>query len=86
MGKRNERGERLLEFCKTNKLMVTNTWFQQEKRRRHTWKNPGDRRRFKIDYILVKHRYINSVKSSWSYPGADVNSDRNLVAMRVNVN
>ena len=34
---------------------------------------------------MVKHRYRNSVKSSWSYPGADVDSDHNLVAMRVNV-
>ena len=65
--------------------MVTYTWFQQEKRRRYTWKNPGDRQRFQIDYILVKQRYRNSVKSSWSYPGADVNSDHNLVAMKVNV-
>ena len=47
--------------------------------------NPGDRQRFQIDYILVKQRYRNSVKSSWSYPGADVNSDHNLVAMKVNV-
>ena len=35
LGKSNERGERLLEFCRTNKLMITNTWFQQEKRRRY---------------------------------------------------
>ena len=38
LGKRNARGERLVEFCKTNKLMITNTWFEQEKRRRYTWK------------------------------------------------
>ena len=43
LGKRNERGERFVEFCRTNKLMVTNTWFQQEKRRRYTWKSHGDR-------------------------------------------
>ena len=60
LGKRNERGERLIEFCNSNKMMVTNTWFQQEKRRRYTWKNPGARKRFQIDYILVKQRYRNS--------------------------
>ena len=25
LGKRNERGERLLEFCRTNQLLITNT-------------------------------------------------------------
>jgi len=85
LGKRNERGEKLVEFCKKNKLMITNTWFEQEKRRRYTWKKPGDTGRFQIDYILVKQRFRNSVKSSWSYPGADMDSDHNLVAMKVNV-
>ena len=33
LGNRNDRVERLVEFCKSNKLMITNTWFQQEKRR-----------------------------------------------------
>src|SRR3990170_4212832 len=85
LGKRNDRGERVVEFCKRNKLMITNTWFEQEKRRRYTWKKPGDTGRYQIDYIMVKQRYRNSLKSSWSYPGADVDSDHNLVAMRVQV-
>src|SRR6476469_8743377 len=71
LGKRNDRGERLLEFCKSQNLVITNTWFEQEKRRRYTRKSPGDLRRYQIDYILVRQRYRNSVKSSWSYPGAD---------------
>src|SRR6476469_9786290 len=83
LGKRNDRTERLIEFCKSQNLVITNTWFEQEKRRRYTWKSPGDLRRYQIDYILVQQRYRNSVKSSWSYPGADVDSDHNLVAMRL---
>jgi len=83
LGVRNERGERMIEFCKRNKLVVTNTWFEQEKRRRYTWKKPGDSGRYQIDYIVVRQRYRNSVKSSWSYPGADADSDHNLVAMKI---
>ena len=83
LGKRNDRGERLIEFCKRQNLVITNTWFEQEKRRRFTWKSQGDLRRYQIDYILVRQRYRNCVKSSWSYPGADVDSDHNLVAMRL---
>src|SRR5580658_10458105 len=83
LGVRNERGERMIEFCKRNKLVVTNTWFEQEKRRRYTWKKPGDSGRYQMDYIVVRQRYRNSVKSACSYPGADADSDHNLVVMRV---
>src|SRR6476661_6079280 len=83
LGKRNDRGESLIEFYKSQHLVITNTWFEQEKRRRYTWKSPGDLRTYQIDYILVRQRNRNSAKSSWSYTGADVHSDQNPVAMRL---
>ena len=85
LGNKNERGEMLIEFCKRNDLILTNTWFQNEKRRRYTWKNPGDTERYQIDYILINQRYRNSVKNSKSYPGADIDSDHNLVMMKMNI-
>ena len=36
LGQRNDRGDKLVEFCKRNKFMVTNTWHQQHLRRRYT--------------------------------------------------
>ena len=71
LGNRNERGERLVEFSKNNKLVVTNTWFNQPKRRRYTWIKPGDTGRYQLDYILVRQRYRNSIKNAHSYPEAD---------------
>ena len=85
LGTRNERGEKLVEFCKRNKFVVTNTRFKKQKRRRYTWTRPGDTGRFQLDYILVRDRYRNSVKDSCSYPGADADSDHNLVAMTVRI-
>ena len=85
LGNRNERGERLVEFSKHNKLMVTNTWFNQPKRRRYTWIKPGDTGRYQLDYILVRQRYSNSIKNAHSYPGADADSDHNLVAVNMEV-
>jgi len=41
LGSRNDRGHKLVEFCKRNRMMITNTWFKHEKRRRYTWKSPG---------------------------------------------
>src|SRR6267154_812637 len=86
LGERNERGEMLSSFCKKNKFVVTNTWLQQEKRRRYTWKRPGEGgERFQIDYILVRQGYRNSVKCSRSWASADAYSDHNLVAMEMNI-
>ena len=81
----NETWEKLAEFCNRNKPMITNTRFEQEKRRRQTWKKPGGTRKFQIDYVLVKQCFRNGVKSSQSYPGADIDSDHNLASMRINV-
>ena len=36
----NEAGQRLIEFCKENALVLTNTLFQQHKRRLYTWTSP----------------------------------------------
>ncbi|KAI5692524.1 hypothetical protein M8J77_008381, partial [Diaphorina citri] len=76
-----ERGDMLVEFCTRNRLVITNTCFDHHKRRRYTWKAPGDIRRAQIDYILVKERFKNQVKNCRSYPGADIGSDHNLVMM-----
>ena len=35
LGIRNEAGQRLIEFCQENTLVITNTHFQQHKRRLH---------------------------------------------------
>ena len=36
----NEAGQRLTEFCQENALVITNTLFQQHKRRLYTWTSP----------------------------------------------
>ena len=37
LGVQNEAGERLIEFCQENALVIANTLFQQFKRRLYTW-------------------------------------------------
>uniref|UniRef100_A0A8D8S3W4 Craniofacial development protein 2 n=1 Tax=Cacopsylla melanoneura TaxID=428564 RepID=A0A8D8S3W4_9HEMI len=83
LGKRNERGEKLIEFCKTFKLWISNTWFKNHKRRLYTWKSPGDRYRNQIDFILVNQRFKNSISNSKTYPGADAKTDHNLLVADV---
>ena len=40
LGIRNEAGQRLIEFCQENALIIANTLFQQHKRRLYTWTSP----------------------------------------------
>ena len=40
LGVQNEAGQRLIEFCQENKLVIANTLFQQHKRRLYTWTSP----------------------------------------------
>ena len=71
-----DRGEKLVEFCKRRNLYVANTWFCQDKRRRYTWKSPGDRGRYQIDYIFSDHNlvaakintrdYFDATASNWN--------------------
>ena len=40
LGIRNAAGQRLIEFCQENALVIANTFFQQHKRRLYTWTSP----------------------------------------------
>ena len=40
LGVQNEAGQRLIEVCQENTLVIANTLFQQHKRRLYTWTSP----------------------------------------------
>ena len=40
LGVQNEAGQRLIEFCQENALVIANTLFQQHKRRLYRWTSP----------------------------------------------
>ena len=51
LGVRNEAGQRLIEFCQENALVIANTLFQQHKRRLYTWTSQDGQYQNQIDYI-----------------------------------
>ena len=61
LGVRNEAGQRLIEFCQENALVIANTLFQQYKRRLYTWTSSDGQHRNQIDYILCSQRWRNSI-------------------------
>ena len=56
LGMQNKAGQRLIEFCQENALVIANTHFQQHKRRLYTWTSPDGQHRNQIDYILCSQR------------------------------
>ena len=57
----NEPGQRLIEFCRENALVIANTHFQQHKRRLYTWISPDGQHRNQIDYILCSKRWTSTM-------------------------
>ena len=48
LGIRNETGQRLIEFCQENALVITNTLFKQHKRRLYTWTSPDGQTKIRL--------------------------------------
>ena len=72
-------GQRLIEFCQGNALVITNTLSQQHKRRLYTWTSPDGPHRNQIDYILFSQRWRSSIHSAKTRLGADCGSDLELL-------
>ena len=69
----------LIEFCQENTLVIANTLFQQHKRRLYTWISPDGQHRNQIDYVLCSQRWRRSIQSVKTRPGADCDSDHELL-------
>ena len=80
LGVQNEAGQRLIEFCKEKTLVIANTLFQQQhKRRLYTWASQDGQHRNQIDYILCSQRWRSSIQSAKTRPGADCGTEHELL-------
>ena len=79
LGVQNEAGQRLINFCQENALVIANTLFQQHKKRLYTWTSPDGQHRNQIEYILCSQRWRSSIQSTKTRPGADCGSDHELL-------
>ena len=76
---KNEAGQRLIGFCQENARVITNTFFQQHKRRLYTWTSPDGQHQNQIDYILCSKGWRSSIQSAKTKLGADCGSDHELL-------
>ena len=79
LGIQNEAGQRLIEFCQENTLVIANTLFQKHKRRLYTWTSADGQHQNQIDYILCSQRWKSSIQSAKTRSGRDCGSDHELL-------
>ena len=79
LGVQNEAGQRLIEFCQENTLVIANTFFQQHKRILYTWTSPNGQSWNHIDYVLCSQRWRSSIQSAKTRLGADCGTDHELL-------
>ena len=86
LGVQNEAGQRLIECCQENALVIANTLFQQHKRRLYTWTSPDGQYQNQINYILRRQdgeTLYSQQKQDWELTVAQImnsllpNSDLN---------
>ena len=79
LGVQNKAGQRLIEFCQENTLVIANTLFQQHKVRLYTWTSPDGQYQNQIDYILCTQRWRSSIQAAKTRQGADRGSNYELL-------
>ena len=60
-------------------MLITNTMFQHNPRHPYTWSSPDLETRNQIDFIIVSQKRRGCVKNVRTRPGADCNSDHQLL-------
>ena len=83
LGLWNESGQRLIELCQENTLVIANTLFQQHKRRLYTWTSPAGQHQNHIDYIFWSQSWRSSIQSARTRSGTDCGSDHELLMAKV---
>ena len=64
LGVWNEAGQRIIEFCEENALVIANTLLQQHKTKLYTWTSPDAQNQNQIYYILCSQKWRSSTQST----------------------
>ncbi|CAF1351176.1 unnamed protein product [Rotaria magnacalcarata] len=81
----NENGERLIDFCTTNNLVVSNSFFQHKSVHQTSWMHPGTKKWHLLDYTLVNRKFRSSVEDVRFYRKASgsIGTDHHLMRSKI---
>ena len=74
-----ENGERLLEFCTTNNLVIGGTLFPHREIHKITWCSPNCRDRNQIHHMMINGKWRSSLRDVKVRRVPDIGSDHHLV-------
>ena len=63
-GNHNPRGLNLLQFCAINNLIIANTIFKHNEKRRYTWTSTDFKTKKQIDYIVFQSKWKPNLKTA----------------------
>ena len=79
----NENGDRFIEFCTLNDLMIGSTVFPHKEIHKLTWVSPNKEHQNQIDHFAINNKWRSSLQDVRSYRGTDMNSDHFLIIEKV---
>ena len=82
-GVRSGNGERFLELCASNNMVITTTLFPNKDIHKYTRVSPDTRTKNQIDHMAVCGKFRRSVLDTRAFRGADVNSNHHLVIAKI---
>jgi exonuclease III len=81
----NDNGERLVDFCTVNNVVVTNTFYEHKAVYQTSWMHPGTKKWHLLDYTLVNRKFRSSVEDVRFYRKAagSVGTDHHLMRAKI---
>lgn len=84
-GSRNREGQRLLDFCKRNNIVICNTWHKKKESHKVTWYSGDWTRRSVVDYIMVTEEMKGEMMDVKVIPSERLDSDHRLLVMTLRI-
>ena len=79
----NENGERWVDFCQANELVVGGTLFPHKECHKQTWRSPDGVIVHQIDHLAFSRRWRSSLQDVRVLCGADIGSNHQLLMAKV---
>ena len=83
IGNMNDNGERLLQFCSSNGLCITNTYFTLKHCHKVSWRHPRSKHWHQLDFVITRKTELQSVKITRALQSADCSTDHSLIFSKV---